>query len=643
MSYVNSITIYPRQITMRKEDYYYNVRVEVCPSNADKDLIWAVSDESIIEYNQTGRYIYAKKNGTAYLRAYATDGSGVVGCCKVTVHTNVNIETITLDRTEITIEKGDCAILTASICPPNATNKSLRWYANHSNVSVENGVVRGLSEGTAIVTARARDIGSASATCTVHVTERILVNSIDLNFSTLLLDKGDTQVLYATVCPSNATDKSLNWYSSDMTTVHVNRHTGVITAQEVGTATITAVAADGSGVYAQCVVTVQQFIPVRAIYICDPCGPLTVGDEFYLNTSITPENATDQSLMWESSNPSVVSVGTYTGYISAVSRGTAVITARTFNGSVSKSISLTVSKEKVEIVKETDGIIIRFLGGTVKWKCINYDLELGEPLSCSFEIGMARMAYNAQQCYSNEQLAFIYLVDPLGLSYYLKNYNSIKNIQTTEDEDYQLLFLKDNVFELIFGERPKYYSVINDSLIETHFYNGITGCLRLSVYSSAEMIFGQHVIDTSSWFGLISSIFTSIFSGITNVIEEGNKIYSISDITNNAVNLNKAVKAYYYGKGASDFLEDQFNSWFKNEVMGKICGGSNVEFMNWIVLFTEIGVNAMFYYFESLIPPDAIEINMIKKLANHTYYVPIIISGSITRTLEEIYDFSQLL
>lgn len=623
MSYVNSITIYPRQITMRKEDYYYNVRVEVCPSNADKDLIWAVSDESIIEYNQTGRYIYAKKNGTAYLRAYATDGSGVVGCCKVTVHTNVNIETITLDRTDITIEKGDCAILTASICPPNATNKSLRWYANHSNVSVENGVVRGLSEGTAIVTARAMDIGSASATCTVHVTERILVNSIDLNFSTLLLDKGDTQVLYATVCPSNATDKSLNWYSSDATTVHVNRHTGVITAQEVGTATITAVAADGSGVYAQCVVTVQQFIPVRAICICDPCGPLTVGDEFYLNTSITPENATDQSLMWESSNPSVVSVGTYTGYISAVSRGTAVITARTFNGSVSKSISLTVTRERVSLIDNDCYYTISFCGGTVLWKCVDFDMSNNTIIPSDVT---ERYNYNASHDYSEEQLAYIFLIDPFGVIHYLEYYylHHSNSIPYSGDEKIAYcLLLKDRVFEKIFGNKPLLFNVTYNQITNLRPYNdGITIDTRYNVYSTAEVLFGMHAIVDNSFFdNVISDI---LYNCITNI-----------PVLSETISALRFIYAVFYAGAISGDLD---GIGLILSYAGILSGDADsiTELFDWKGWLFERLIDSIIIVLENLTPPQIVSANTYQSLANNNYYVLYLISNN---TIIKMSDF----
>ena len=86
-------------------------------------------------------------------------------------------------------------------------------------------------------------------------TEPVPVESITLNKTSTSISVGNSEKLTATVTPVNATDKTLNWASSD-TSVATVAADGTVTAVKAGTAAITATAADGSGKSATCTVTV---------------------------------------------------------------------------------------------------------------------------------------------------------------------------------------------------------------------------------------------------------------------------------------------------------------------------------------------------------------------------------------------------
>lgn len=86
--------------------------------------------------------------------------------------------------------------------------------------------------------------------------ESVKVTGITLNMSSLSLTEDDTYTLSATVSPSNATDKSVSWSSSNPSVATVST-SGKMTAVNAGTATITVTANDGSGVKATCSVTVN--------------------------------------------------------------------------------------------------------------------------------------------------------------------------------------------------------------------------------------------------------------------------------------------------------------------------------------------------------------------------------------------------
>ena len=88
-------------------------------------------------------------------------------------------------------------------------------------------------------------------------TEPVPVSGVALNKTSTSISVGNSEKLTATVKPENATDKTLNWASSD-TSVATVAADGTVTAVKAGAATITATAADGSNVSANCEVTVTS-------------------------------------------------------------------------------------------------------------------------------------------------------------------------------------------------------------------------------------------------------------------------------------------------------------------------------------------------------------------------------------------------
>ncbi|MDR2041112.1 MAG: Ig-like domain-containing protein, partial [Tannerella sp.] len=131
--------------------------------------------------------------------------------------------------------------------------------------------------------------------------------------------------LTATVLPDNATDKTVPWSSShpDVATVS---ETGLVTAVSEGTATITATTQNGERT-ASCEVTVTvPTIPVASVTLDITEATLEVGVTQQLTATVFPENATDKTVSWSSSHPDVATVSE-TGLVTAVSEGTATITA----------------------------------------------------------------------------------------------------------------------------------------------------------------------------------------------------------------------------------------------------------------------------------------------------------------------------
>ena len=138
---------------------------------------------------------------------------------------------------------------------------------------------------------------------------------------------GNSVYLYESVCPTNATNKCVKWSSNRTSVATVNPDTGLVIAQGAGTATITATAQDGSNKKGYCTITVNAPVSVQSISLYPETKIMNINDVDYLNATVLPANAADKRVRWCSSNPDVVCVDYYTGEITAISEGTASVTA----------------------------------------------------------------------------------------------------------------------------------------------------------------------------------------------------------------------------------------------------------------------------------------------------------------------------
>ena len=173
----------------------------------------------------------------------------------------VKVESVSLNKTSIEIEVGKTEQLTATISPDNATDKSVTWTSDKTNIATvsTSGVVSAKAKGTATITVTTKD-GNKTATCQVTVkpstTPIVAVTGVSLDKASATLEVGDQLQLNATVKPADATNKTLSW-ASDKTNVASVDQNGKITAVAEGTAKITVTTADGD-FKAECNVTVNK-------------------------------------------------------------------------------------------------------------------------------------------------------------------------------------------------------------------------------------------------------------------------------------------------------------------------------------------------------------------------------------------------
>ena len=232
------------------------------------------------------------------------------------------------------------------------TNDTLSYSIrkNRKNVSVGDTVARFTSDGeTTLNFTKPRTVNYAGS-YTENLTFDISVNptngyvpvtSVTINDAPSTVDVGATGTLTATVGPEQATDKTVAWESSNPDALAINAETGAYEAKAGGTATVTVKAADGKT--ATCTVTVN--VPVTSVAINNAPSALTVGNTGTLTATVGPEQATDRTVTWESSNPDALAINAETGAYEAKAAGTATITARAGNQSATCDVTVSVQQQ----------------------------------------------------------------------------------------------------------------------------------------------------------------------------------------------------------------------------------------------------------------------------------------------------------
>ena len=310
---VTSVSLSVPEIELIEGDAYLLIAT-VLPDNAtNKQVTWASNSPGIAFVSQEG-VISALSKGIAMITATAETKSA---SCKITVKERVfPVESIQLNAETLSLKPGESASLTASVFPENASNKTVLWTSSNPLVAtVSDGDVVALSVGTTTITAKA---GDETATCVVTVTP-IEVNAITISPEVLTLRVGESDVLTATVLPENAADKTVTWATSNSNVATVTE--GTVHAMNAGNATITASAGAKS---ATCNVTVLE-IPVSSVSLNKTTLFMYIGNKETLTASISPENATNKTVTWSSSDSGVASVSD--GVITAIKYGATTITA----------------------------------------------------------------------------------------------------------------------------------------------------------------------------------------------------------------------------------------------------------------------------------------------------------------------------
>ena len=312
----------------------------------NSQLTWISSNPGIAAVDNNG-VVTGISEGDAVITVKTANG--LTATSNVTVKDeHIPIIGVKLNQKELVMKKETSSSLRATINPSNTTeDKKLTWISSDNEIVTisSTGVLTARKPGTAIITVTTSN--GISDTCNVTVISEI--TSVALNLTAISIEEGTSQLLRATINPSDTTDsKELTWKSSNTSVATVDQK-GEVTAVKKGIATITVETVNGKK--AECKITVNpavENIPIESISLNKTELILEEEKTEKLITTINPSNTTDdKTLVWDSSNPAVATVD-QSGTITAKKPGITTITVTTINDK--KAVcEVTVTKKPVPI------------------------------------------------------------------------------------------------------------------------------------------------------------------------------------------------------------------------------------------------------------------------------------------------------
>lgn len=321
--------------------------------------------------------------GTAYLHCISND-SGVDTMLEFHVTQMGNSVDVTPAKT--TMFPGGTTTITANVMPNTTANKDVVWSSSDESILTvdENGNVTAKAAGTATVFCKLKD--NEEIYGRTEITVNALATGLTLNHTEyeLIIGSSDSSQKSVTlVAEIEAEDASIykkTWASSDTSVVTVNSN-GIVTAQGPGTATVTCTLTDGAT--ADCRITVIS--KVTQVTVIKDSTTMYAGNTMKVTATVRPENATNSSIAWSSSDPTVAAIAE-DGTITAYKKGQTKITGSALDGSgKSNAFTLTVKQQATDVtidktavtvyVGKSETVTAKVLPDTTDNKAVSWEVD----------------------------------------------------------------------------------------------------------------------------------------------------------------------------------------------------------------------------------------------------------------------------
>ncbi len=293
--------------------------VTAIPSNADKNVVWSVSNGAVASISGSG-ILSALTNGIVTVTATAVS-NGIVGNSVFTITGQAPTSVTVSPATGVT--SGDNITFTGTALPANAA-QGITW-------SVSNTSLASIGASTGVFVPNAQGVVTVTGTSSVDASKfgMAVVTITQLNVKTIALSGGNistyqgVRTVTASVLPSGATDKSVTWAISNTVVATIN-NSGVITALTNGIVSVTATSVSNPSISGSLNVTISGQAPT-SISITPSVGTIT-SSTLALSASVLPVLASN-AITWSSSDNAIATVSG-TGVVRAIAKmGEVTITA----------------------------------------------------------------------------------------------------------------------------------------------------------------------------------------------------------------------------------------------------------------------------------------------------------------------------
>ncbi len=315
------------------------LHVEYTPTNTTyQDVIWSYSNYSVATVSNG--IVTAKNEGTGYIYVKSADGT-FKDTCEITVRKEP-LTGIQLLNDTIFMNVGEKDTLNIDFFPADASVKTIKsMTAENSSLlttATYNKTITGKAEGTTRLFVTATEGGLAD-TCVV-VVSFVHAEKMTLSEDALELTAPASKTLSVSYSPTNVSNSSVTWSSSDATITSVSSN-GSVKALKEGVTTIYAVDKDDPNLIDSCVVT-ASFIPATGITLNATDTIVSKSKRIYLSATVAPAEASNTKVLWSTSDESIATVTT-SGRVQGIANGTAIITATTEDGTFVTSCNITVA------------------------------------------------------------------------------------------------------------------------------------------------------------------------------------------------------------------------------------------------------------------------------------------------------------
>jgi uncharacterized protein YjdB len=295
-------------------------------------VTWSTSNPQVASVNGSG-VVTAVGKGTATITA--TSVADPTKSAGATINVEGRVISVSVTPQGPSIQTNATVQLSATVVADPGVDTGVDWTSSNPNVASvhpTSGLVTGVSNGQAVITARSRADATKAGSTTVSVSNTTIV----INERTPVVSVAATTQLTATVTPPGP----VTWESANEAIATVSA-SGLVTGVSVGTATIRAKLVANPAVQDQVTVTVTSVCTPSINITPNPVNNLGPGSSQQLTATVSPQNC-QGPVTWESSNPAVASVSG-TGLVTAGARGTATITAKlASNPAIQASVTVTV-------------------------------------------------------------------------------------------------------------------------------------------------------------------------------------------------------------------------------------------------------------------------------------------------------------